>query len=145
MPFNNLLERVVFAVVAREAIGVDKRAKRITTLYTQTKACRATETRQHLPFNKITAFSYSHLISAVRVHFASRVVRLDADVDLIEATHDEKIRGCTKKLDACECAYWNDTGTMIWLRAPRNGRGLCVTDRAVRGRRAPQAEVCAIL
>lgn len=33
VPFNNLLERVVIAVVARERIGVDKGAERVTTLF----------------------------------------------------------------------------------------------------------------
>jgi hypothetical protein len=32
VPFNNLLERVVITVIAREAVRVDERAERVTAL-----------------------------------------------------------------------------------------------------------------
>lgn len=112
VPFDDLLEGVVVAVVGGEGVRVDQATERVATL-----------------------------VSTVGVHFTTAIGLVDVDVLLEKGTSNENVGGGLEELDTGQGSSGHGTGAVARLGAPGNSLSLLVADEAVRVGRAPKAEV----
>lgn len=112
VPFDDLLECVVISAVGWEGIGVEESSEGI-----------------------------SSLISTMRVHLASSVIRLDVNKGLVNPAHDLNIRRGLHELNTGERSGRDDACPPPRLGAPRHSLALCISNNSIRLRRAPDTKV----
>jgi len=112
VPFDDLLEGVVVAVVAGEAVRVDQASKRVTTQ-----------------------------VGTMGIQFTTRVTVFDVNESLLDEADDLHIIGRPHELDTGEGALGYEPGTATRLGAPGNFLAFSIGDEGVGFARRPEAEV----
>ena len=83
----------------------------------------------------------THKIGTVGVKLTSVVVLRKVELGLVDESDHLDVVGSVQELDTSEGVLRNDTGAILLVCAPRNLDGFGVSNRLVRLRRRPQAEV----
>jgi len=112
VPFDNLLEAVLVAAVAREGVRIQKASKRVSTQ-----------------------------VGTVGIEFTTEVTFLDVDQALMEKANDLDVIGRPHELDACQGTLGNQASSTARLRAPGDFLALSVGDGGVRIDGSPEAEI----
>lgn len=88
-----------------------------------------------------TAERVATLVSTMRVHLSSSIIRSHVDEGLVDVAGNLDVVGGPHELSAGDSTCRNDTSAMAGLGAPCDGLTLSVADNAVGLRGAPEAPV----